>query len=128
MDRGPAAAYWRIQERKHHVAKPTGNTARGLVCVFAGYGHATTQDGTSRLESLGLRRGWRSSDLPTKPRHIPGKGLVFLEYFFTDTCVTKKLELESAPPGHQTPSSAWWRDAALERKSTSGASATGPVS
>ena len=35
----------------------------------------------------------------------------------------------SAPPGHQTPSSAWWSDRALRRDSGSaGISPTGPVS
>ena len=33
--------------------------------IFAGYGHVTTQDGTSRPEPLGLRLGWRSGDLHT---------------------------------------------------------------
>ena len=41
--------------------------------------------------------------------------------FLRELCFTEKLWFASAPPGHQTPSSAWWRDAALERKSTSGA-------
>ena len=47
-----------------------------------------------------------------------------------ELCFTKTLEFASAPHGHRTPRAAWWRDAALERKSTSGASATatGPVS
>ena len=31
--------------------------------------------------------------------------------FFRETSTDKKLEFASAPPGHQTPSSAWWRDA-----------------
>ena len=66
--------------------------------------------------------------LPTGLGHPRTRNVFFVIHFFTDTCVTEKLELASAPPGHQTPSSAWWCDAALERKSTSGASATGPVS
>ena len=49
-------------------------------------------------------------------------------FFLRELCFTEKLWFASAPPEPQTPSSAWWRDAALERKSTSGASATGPVS
>ena len=51
-----------------------------------------------------------------------------LTYAARDRPLGETLELTSAPPGHQTHGSAWWRDAALERKSTSGASATGPVS
>ena len=41
--------------------------------------------------------------------------------------IDKKLEFTSAPPGHQTPSSAWWSDRALRRASGSGVSPTGPV-
>ena len=65
----------------------------------------------------------------TEENRHPLSRSVFLGItFFAGTCFVENLGLASAPPGHQTPSSAWWRDAALERKSTSGASATGPVS
>ena len=45
-----------------------------------------------------------------------------------DTCVSKTQEFASAPPGHRTPSSVWWCDTTMRRKSRSGASATGPLS
>ena len=61
--------------------------------------------------------------------HPRSRSSFFVITFVRETSIERKLEFASAPPRHQTPSSAWWSGRALRCDySSSGASPTGPVS